>query len=113
LQLVHGLKLAGPDFSQQKVIDSLNQDTAFDAEGMIEPIDWSIQHNDPTGPNGTTNEKVAGKYICASTVKIHDGKFVPLPEVPAGKQWICMTGGANAKTLTKTPEYMTFPTSAG
>jgi len=113
LEMVHGLKLAGPNFSQQKVIDSLNQDTAFDAEGMIEPIDWTVQHTDPTGPNGTTNEKVAGKYICASTVKIHDGKFVPLPEVPAGKQWICMTGGPNAPTLTKTPEYMRFGPSAG
>src|SRR4029078_2159557 len=103
-----GWSLAAPDCSHKTFIDSLNQDTAFDAEGMIEPIDWSIQHNDPTGPNGTTNEKVAGKYICASTVKIHDGKFVPLPEVPAGKQWICMTGGDNAATRTKTPGDMRF-----
>ena len=38
----------------------------------------------------------------------HDGKFVPVPDVPAGKQWICMTGGPNAPTLTKTPEYQVF-----
>jgi ABC-type branched-subunit amino acid transport system substrate-binding protein len=108
LQLVHGLKLAGPEFSQQKLIDSLNQDTAFDAEGMIPPIDWTRQHNDPAGPNGTTNTEVSGKYICASTVTIHDGKFVPLDDVPEGKQFICMTGGANSPTLTETPEYMRF-----
>jgi len=108
LQLVHGLKLAGPNFSQQKVIDALNQDTAFDADGMIVPIDWTKAHNDPTGPNGTVKPEFAGKYICASTVKIHDGKFVPLPTVPEGKQWICMKGGENAPTLTKTPEYMRF-----
>jgi ABC-type branched-subunit amino acid transport system substrate-binding protein len=108
LQLVHGLKLAGPEFSQQKVIDSLNQDTAFDAEGMIPPIDWTKQHNDPAGPNGTVNADVAGKYICASTVKIEDGKFVPIEDVPEGKQFICMTGGQNAPELTKTPEYLRF-----
>jgi len=108
LQLLHGLKLAGPEFSQQKVIDSLNRDTAFDADGFIQPIDWTKQHNDPTGPNGSTNADVAGKYICASTVKIHDGKFTPIDTVPAGKQWICMVGGPNAPTLTKTPEYMRF-----
>jgi hypothetical protein len=111
LQLVHGLKLAGPEFSQQKVIDSLNQDTAFDAEGMIPPIDWTKQHNDPAGPNGTVNADVAGKYTCASTVTIHDGKFVPLEDVPEGKQFICMTGGANAPELTETPEYMRFGSS--
>ncbi len=105
---MHGLKLAGPEFSQQKVIDSLNQDTAFDAEGMIPPIDWTKQHNDPAGPNGTVNADVAGKYICASTVKIEDGKFVPIEDVPEGKQFICMTGGPNAPELTKTPEYLRF-----
>ena len=112
LELVEGLKLAGPNFSQQKVIDALNQDTSFDADGMIEPIDWTIQHNDPTGPNGTTKAEVAGKYNCASTVKIHDGKFVALP-TPGGKPWTCMTGGPNAPTLTKTPTYESFPSSNG
>jgi ABC-type branched-subunit amino acid transport system substrate-binding protein len=108
LQLVTGLKLAGPNFSQQKVINSLNQETSFDADGFIQPIDWTKQHNDPSGPNGSTNAAVAGKYNCASTVTIHNGKLTPLPQVPSGKQWICMTGGPNAPTLTKTPEYMRF-----
>ena len=107
LQFVHALKLAGPDFTQQKVINSLNQDTSFDAGGMIQPIDWTRQHNDPTGPNHSTNSKYSGKYNCSSGVKIHDGKFVPLQT--SGKQWTCMVGGDNAPTLTKTPTYMSFP----
>ena len=90
------------------MIDSLNQDTAFDADGFIVPIDWTKQHNDPTGPNGSTNATSPGKYICASTVKIHDGKFVPIDTMPAGKPWICMSVAPNAPTLTKTPEYMRF-----
>jgi ABC-type branched-subunit amino acid transport system substrate-binding protein len=111
LQMVHALKLAGPNFSQQKVIDSLNQDTNFTAGGMIQPIDWTRQHNDPTGPNGTTISKYSGKYNCSSAVKIHDGKFVPVQN--SGKPWTCMTGGDNAPTLTKTPTYMSFAPSAG
>ena len=112
LQLVHGLKLAGPNFSQQKVIDSLNQDTAFTAEGMIVPIDWTRQHNDPTGPNGTSKPQFDGKWQCMSMTKIQNGKFVPVFNKP-GKQFTCMTGGSNAPTLTKTPTYESFVPSAG
>jgi hypothetical protein len=111
LQMVHALKLAGPNFTQQKVIDSLNQDTNFTAGGMIQPIDWTRQHNDPSGPNGTTIPKYSGKYNCSSAVKIHDGKFVPVQT--SGKPWTCMVGGDNAPTLTKTPTYMSFAPSAG
>jgi len=112
IELVHALKLAGPNFSQQKVIDSLNQDTAFSAEGMIVPIDWTIAHNDPTGPNGTVNPKFAGKWDCMSMTKIVNGKFVAVFNKP-GKQFTCMVGGPNAPTLTKTPTYESFVPSAG
>jgi ABC-type branched-subunit amino acid transport system substrate-binding protein len=112
IQLVHGLKLAGPNFSQAKVINALNQDTAFSAYGMIVPIDWTRQHNDPTGPNGTSKAQFDGKWQCMSMTKIHDGKFVPVFLKP-GKQFTCMTGGSNAPTLTKTPTYESFVPSAG
>jgi branched-chain amino acid transport system substrate-binding protein len=111
-EFVTGLKLAGPDFSQQKLIDALNQDTHFDADGMIEPIDWTIQHNDPRGPAGTTIPRYAGKYDCSVTVRVQGTKFVPIP-TPTGKPWVCLTGGPNAKTLTTTPVYMSFAPSAG
>jgi ABC-type branched-subunit amino acid transport system substrate-binding protein len=106
LEMVHGLKLAGPDFSQQKLIDALNQDTHFDADGLIEPIDWTKAHNDPAGPNGTSNQ-YAGKYDCHSPTKVHNGALVPILDQP-DKPWICMTGLPNAPTLTKTPVYTTF-----
>lgn len=112
IQLVHALKLAGPNFSQQKIIDSLNQDTAFSAEGMIVPIDWTTSHNDPTGPNGTVIPKYAGEWECMSMTKIQDGKFVAVFNQP-GKQFTCMVGGPNAPTLTETPTYESFVPSAG
>jgi len=111
LQFVHGLKLAGPNFSQQKLIDSLNQDTHFDADGMIVPIDWTKQHNDPTGPNGSVNQ-YAGKDQCISLTRIHDGKFVPVLTQP-GKPWACMAGGPNAPTLTKHAIYENFADTPG
>jgi len=109
---VTGLKLAGPHFSQQGVIDALNTQTAFDANGMIEPIDWTRQHDDPAGPNGTINAAHDGHFNCASTVRIHDGKFVRLPDVPQGKQWICLPPGQPAQMPTQAT-YMTFVPQAG
>jgi branched-chain amino acid transport system substrate-binding protein len=103
---VTGLKLAGPNFSQQKLIDALNQDTAFDANGMIVPINWTYQHNDPRAPDGTVNPKYANPYSCGSTLRVRNGEFVPL-KTPPGLPWICTTG-VNPPTLTKTPVYRTF-----
>jgi len=112
-EFVTGLKLAGPNFSQQKVIDSLNRDTHYDANGMIVPIDWTIQHNDPRGPGGTHIPKYSSQYNCAATVRVQGGTFVTIPSVPPTKPWVCMTGGPNSPTLTKTPEYMSFAPTSG
>ena len=104
---VTGLKLAGPDFTQQKLIDALNKDTDFDAGGMIVPINWTYQHNDPRGTDGKNIPQYSNPYACSSTVRVENGTFVPL-KTPPGKPWICTSGGPNAPTLTKTPVYMTF-----
>jgi hypothetical protein len=104
---VTGLKLAGPNFTQQKLIDALNQDTAFDANGMIVPINWTYQHNDPRAPDGSVNPKYANPYNCSSTIRVRNGNFVPV-STPPGKPWVCISGNPNAPTLTKTPTYRTF-----
>jgi len=103
-EFVHGLALAGPNFSQQKLIDSLNQDTNFTANGMIKPVDWSKQHSDPKG-----HLNVDSKWECFTEVEVKGGKFVTLPH-PAGKPWTCMVGGGQgtAPTLTQTPTYESF-----
>ncbi len=109
---VTSLKLAGPHFSQQGVIDAMNADTSFDANGMIVPIDWTRQHIEAKGPNGTVDPRYDGHYNCGSTVRIHDGKFTPLPQVPSGKQWICLPTG-QPPALPSQPTYMTFVPPAG
>ena len=46
-ELYTGLKLAGPEFSQQKVIDALNTVKDYSDNGFIVPIDWTKSHDDP------------------------------------------------------------------
>jgi branched-chain amino acid transport system substrate-binding protein len=98
-EFVTGLKLAGPEFSQQKVIDALNSLTAYNANGFIPPIDWTNAHNDPQkDPNALS------KQDCGSYLKVQDGKFVPVYDQP-GKPWVCFD--RNDPTVDN-PQYVNF-----
>ena len=108
---VHGLKLAGPNFTQDKVINSLNQDTNFTANGLIKPIDWTKQHHDPSAGNGLSNPKYDSPWDCSSVVQIKSGKFVPVFDQP-GKPWVCQDGGFNPATLPPV-KYVNFAPAAG
>jgi ABC-type branched-subunit amino acid transport system substrate-binding protein len=85
---VEGLRLAGPDFTRQKVIDGLNQLTDWDADGLIAPIDWTTQHVDNRPPR-TCN---------AYSEIVEDGEFEPVFG-KRGKPFICFREG-----LTELPE---------
>jgi branched-chain amino acid transport system substrate-binding protein len=96
-----GLKLAGPEFTKQKIIDGLNTQTAESPGGLIVPIDWTKQHNDPTN-----NLAVRGKYECDAVLKIENNKFVPQFTVP-GKPWICFDPNP-AAPIPKEVTHMSF-----
>ena len=102
MMFVHGLKLAGPEFSQEKLISSLNQETNFTANGLKVPIDWTKQHEDPR-----KNPEARSDYICNSWVQVRNGKMVPILDQP-GKPWVCMVGGQEPDQLTQTPTYENF-----
>jgi ABC-type branched-subunit amino acid transport system substrate-binding protein len=85
---VSGLKGAGPNFTRQKVIDAINKQTAFTADGMVAPINWSTAH-DSAPPNA-----------CISTLLIKNGKFTPYL-MQAGKPFWCIP--ANPAKLPKAP----------
>jgi branched-chain amino acid transport system substrate-binding protein len=75
-QFVAGLKEAGPDFTRQKVVDAINAEKNFTADGLLAPIDWTVAHQaDP--PDG-----------CTVLSKIDNGKFVPSFGQP-GKPFAC------------------------
>jgi len=98
---VDGLKLAGPEFTKQKVIDALNTQKAESPGGLIVPIDWTIQHIDPTG-----NPAVQGKYRCSSVLKITNNKFVPVFQEP-GKPWTCFDPDESVP-ISVPPEHRSF-----
>jgi ABC-type branched-subunit amino acid transport system substrate-binding protein len=86
--LVAGLKAAGPNFTRQSVIDAINKMTAFTADGMMPPIDWTTAHS------------TAAPNICTSTLLIKNGKFTPYLMQP-GKPFWCIP--ANPAKLPKKP----------
>ncbi len=100
-EFVTGLKMAGPEFSQQKVIDALNTLTSYTDNGMVQPIDWTKQHQDPL-----THPEDRGDKECFNYVKVVSGKFVPEFDHP-GKPWVCF--GEKDPTVDN-PEFTTFAT---
>jgi ABC-type branched-subunit amino acid transport system substrate-binding protein len=91
-ELVTGLELAGPNFTQQKVIDALNGVANFSDNGFIQPINWSTAHIDPE-----THPEVRQKVDCSNWLVIKNGKFVPVFAQP-GKPWICLPTSDNSLT---------------
>ena len=72
---VTGLKAAGPDFTQQKVVDAINKLTDYRASGLLPGVDWTVAHQkDPA---------------CYSVMKIVDGGFKPVFGKP-GKPFVCL-----------------------
>jgi hypothetical protein len=86
--LYKGLVAAGPEFTQQSVIDAINQ-MEWTADGLIPGVDWKIAHDsDPP-------------LICGNLVKIENGEFVPQLQQP-GKPYPCLD--REAATLPEQPE---------
>ncbi len=104
-QFVDGLKGAGPEFTQQKVINYLNTQKAYSPLGMVPPIDWTTGHIDPM-----KHAEVRAKEQCQPVMQIKGGKFV-LFETPADKPFTCLD---TAKGADQTPVYKSFaPGGAG
>jgi hypothetical protein len=76
------LLAAGPEFDRASVIAATNAMTAFSADGIINPIDWTRQHEPPTQEDPTTH---GYENECVSYVRIVDGAFelVGDPEAPS------------------------------
>src|SRR6478735_5603264 len=87
-QFVQGLNDAGPQFDRQKLIDAINKETAYTADGLVAPIDWTTAHNQP------------GPQNCFALLQIKDSKFVPQTG-EKGKYFTCLD---NAGTSLK-PSY--------
>ncbi|HTL84486.1 MAG TPA: ABC transporter substrate-binding protein [Acidimicrobiia bacterium] len=98
-EFVTGLKLAGPNFSQQKVIDGLNTLTNYSDNGFIQPVDWTKMHQDPD-----KHPDARGTLDCGNFVKVQGGKLVPVYDEP-GKPWVCF--GENDPNIDN-PQHLSF-----
>ncbi|MCZ7530763.1 MAG: ABC transporter substrate-binding protein [Acidimicrobiia bacterium] len=78
-QLVNAIDATGPDFTQQKVIDWINQSDEFTADGLLSGILWPDQH-DELNPNDD----------CDALSEVVDGGFRPHPDfTEPGKPFMC------------------------
>ena len=72
-----GLLEAGPEFDRESVIAATNELTAYSAGGLLNPVDWTRQHNAPTAEDQTTNGYVEE---CFAAVRVEGGEFVIIAE---------------------------------
>ncbi len=86
---VTGLKMAGPNLSQQAVVDKLNTLTDYDASGMLAPIDWTKQHTDKHYPRS-----------CTAYLKVDNSKLKPVWGKP-GKPFLCWGDTDKTNSVTK------------
>jgi branched-chain amino acid transport system substrate-binding protein len=81
-----GLKAAGPNFTQQKVIDATNAMTKYTANGIVAPINWTTAHQ---------------KMIeCYAVLKVVNGGFKPVFG-KKGKPFVCFP--SNLKKMPENP----------
>ena len=62
---VRGLEAAGPDFSQDSVVDAINSMDDYVADGLLPGVDWTDGH--------TTRRPIN----CNAALRVEDGEFVP------------------------------------
>jgi ABC-type branched-subunit amino acid transport system substrate-binding protein len=75
---VQGLEAAGPNFSRKKLIDAINQMTDYDADGVIDGVDWTKGHD----------QKKSDTRFCQFLSRIEDSEFVTAFSKP-GKPFVC------------------------
>ena len=64
---VTGLRALGRDVTRSRLVHYLNGLTAYTANGLEPPIDWTIAHKPIDGP-----------LDCTAFVQVHAGRFVPV-----------------------------------
>jgi ABC-type branched-subunit amino acid transport system substrate-binding protein len=100
-QFVLGLKQAGPDFSQAKVISGLNSQTDVTVGGMVPKIDWATNgHVDPVKHPESRNP-----IECSNFLRIEHGTFVPV-FATAAKPYVCIND--DTTTVPANPPTVSF-----
>lgn len=95
-----GLVEAGPDFDREKVLEATRALTAYTADGLLPPLDFSRQQQPPTQEDPATHGWVEECFVL---MKIVDGDFQILGDEAA--PWSCWS---NADREWAEPESKNF-----
>jgi ABC-type branched-subunit amino acid transport system substrate-binding protein len=79
---VEGLKAAGPEFTQAKVVEAINKMDDWTADGVLAGVDWTTQHT-------------AAPRFCPAVSRIEGSAFVPA-FTEEGKPFVCWDNGADS-----------------
>jgi hypothetical protein len=82
-----GLLAAGPEFDRDKVTAATNAMTAFDAGGLLQPVDWTVAHEPYTQATRDTDTSDE----CTVLLRIEGGAFVTVE--PPATPWLCWPTG--------------------
>jgi ABC-type branched-subunit amino acid transport system substrate-binding protein len=72
-----GIKAAGNDITQASVINATNKLNSFTAGGLSAPVDWTVEHTQPTEPE------------CTAFMQIHGTTYQPV-FAPGKQVFICL-----------------------
>jgi hypothetical protein len=75
---------AGENFDRASVIEATNQMTEYTADGLVNAVDWSRQHQAPTQDDPTTNGYARE---CYAFVQVQDGEFEVVGD--EAEPWSC------------------------
>jgi hypothetical protein len=81
------LLAAGPEFDRASVVASFNAVEDYTADGLLEPIDWTVAHT----PYTADDPEAAEDPTCGAFVRVADGAFemFTTPDEP----WLCWEPG--------------------
>ena len=102
-QFVTGLRAAGRNLTQAKLVAAINAETGFTADGLTPPVSWKTAHATADPP------------YCQAMVAVQNGAFVPLA-APEGQVFTCFSSETENTPVVPppgTPGPSTTPTLSG
>ena len=95
-QFVTGLKAVGRNLTQKKLVTAINAETAFTADGLTTPVNWTTGHSTAKPPRPP---------YCQSDVRVVNDQFVPAFVQGTHEVFVCFnpTSTAPVAPLPGTP----------
>ncbi|CAO5171435.1 Branched-chain amino acid ABC transporter substrate-binding protein [Frankia sp. AiPs1] len=98
-----GILAAGEPFTRRSVVAATNRFTNYSADGVVNPIDWSRQHQAPTPDDPTTHDS---KLECIALIRIGTGGSFGIAGATKDKPFACWS---NADRGWSKPTPTSFP----